>query len=52
VAKKPASSKTLSSQTPVAELKDNELDEISGGVALAKPSNPPHKKPNKFISDP
>ncbi len=49
--KKPVSGKTPASRKPGAELgaelKDNELDQVSGGVALAKPT----KKPDKVIND-
>jgi hypothetical protein len=48
--KKPASESAPKSPRPDAELKETELDQISGGVALAKPANPRRKKPNMFIS--
>ncbi len=48
--KKAASKSTPVSQNPGAELKDNELDRIAGGVAMAKPTTPRRKKPNLFIS--
>jgi bacteriocin-like protein len=41
--KKPASKSTPVSRKPDAELNENELEQISGGAALAKPI----KKPNK-----
>jgi len=50
--KKSASESTPLSQKPGTELQDNELDEISGGIAFVKPANADRKKPNKFVSDP
>ncbi len=47
--KKQVSKTTPASQKPDAELKDSELDQIAGGVALAKPTTPRHKKPNLFM---
>ena len=49
-----ADNKTASKGTPVpqkpdAELQDNELDQISGGVAMA---TDPTKKPNKSQNTP
>jgi len=48
-AKKPESKKAPASQKPDAELKDNELEQISGGIELTKPAGPRHKKPNMFL---
>ena len=42
-----AKDSTPVSQKPDTELKDNELDEVSGGVAMAKPT----KKPDKDYSN-
>jgi bacteriocin-like protein len=50
-AKKPASENASKSHKPDAELQENELEQISGGVALAKPTNPRRKNPNMFISE-
>ncbi len=43
---KPASKSTPVSQKPDTELQDNELDQVSGGVALAKPTKKPNKEQN------
>ncbi|HTJ63621.1 MAG TPA: hypothetical protein VL899_07410 [Alphaproteobacteria bacterium] len=52
VGKKPASNTAPAARKSDAELKESELEQISGGVALVKPANPRRKNPNKVISDP
>jgi len=43
--KKPAGKNTPESHKPDIELKENELEQISGGMFLTKPANPHRKKP-------
>ena len=43
--KKPAEKNAPESRKPDAELKENELEQISGGMFLTKPTNPHRKKP-------
>jgi len=44
--KKPAGKNVPEARKSDAEMKEKELEQIAGGVELAKPTNPHRKKPN------